>query len=831
MDTSMFRPAALQEDRDPVAQSLLNIARTLLIVVFGLFPLMFIPVAYAPLQYSKVLFVLVGVILALIFYVLAVLREGRLSVSVPLALVAFWGLASAYLISAVLSGDVKDALIGNSFEVHTAAFMLLLAAIATSGMILRGSKTAIVRLYGLLIVSGTVLALFHLVRLLFGADTLSFGVFNELTSTPLGSWNGLALYFGLVVLLALVALEQLPLTAVGKWIVGVSAALALVMLAVVNFYLVWVVIAAVSIIMLIYMLARKHYQRTEPMVSDHANGSLVSVAFTAIVLLLSLLFMLGGSALAGRIAAITDIQYIEVRPSLTATVDIARNVYQESPLFGIGPNRFADAWRMHKDSAINDTIFWNTAFDSGSGLVPTAAVTTGVLGLFAWLAFFGLLLWSGFRMVFNTTYADRFWAFIGQSSFVAAVYLWGLSVLYTPSAAMLMLAAVCTGTFFAAYGVLLPQPERVVSATSRRGMGLLFVGAAVLLMFGSVSVLYTAGRHYAALYSFNRAFAELGEADTIDTLQAKIMEAYELSENDIFVRMIAEYRLAQAGALLSLPEPTENDTATFQRAAADAVSAAETAVRLDPSDALNWSVLGQVYAKLAGIQVAEAYERAKAAFERMRQLDSTNPDALLFLASVEMSAGNTERAVELAEETIRMKRNHTPALLFLSRVDIMNGDVSQAIARTESTVAIEPQNPARHYQLGVLQSSANNTAAAIRSFERAIALDPQYANARYLLALIYAEEGRRNDALAQLAVVAELNPDNQELQSVIARIEAGEPIGTVEDDALEGDGTPVEDGSEIDESSLSETTLVVPVNTVPSESNSAAAAETTVEGE
>lgn len=811
MENTMFRPAALAEDHDPVAQSLLNVARHILVVVFGLFPLMFIPVAYAPLLYTKVLFVLAGVAIAVIFYALAVLREGEVSITAPFALIAMWGITTAYIISTLLSGDLKDAFVGNGFEVHTTAFMILLAAIASVGLIFRGSKTAVVRLYGLLIASGIVLALYHILRILAGADTLSFGVFNSLTLSPLGSWNGLALYFGLIVLLALVALEQLPLTKLGKWVLACSSGLALIMLAIVNYFAVWAVIAVVSVIMLIYAIARKHYQRTEPMVKEQSNGQLASITFAAATLVISLMFILGSSTLATFIVSHTGVEYIEVRPSFSATVDMARYVYNESPIFGVGPNQFVDVWRMYKDPSLNETMFWNTNFESGSGFIPTAFVTTGVLGLIAWVSFLSLLVFSGFRMIFRTSSADRFWTFIGHSSFIAAAYLWGMSFIYTPSATILMLAAVCTGIFFAAYGVLMPQSRPVVlSVAGSRAYGVVFVGIVVLVIFGSVGTLYATGRHYSALYEFNRAFATLDDTDTIDSLQERIMGAYALSQNDIFVRRIAEYRLAQIEAMLSVAEPTDAEIETFQGAVADGVSAAETATELDPSEPLNWLVLGRIYSALAQAGIADAYERAGAAFDRARALSPTNPAIALLRAQLEARAEDVASARTYAEEAVRMKRNFTEALLFLSQLDILENNVASAIERTESIISIEPNNPARYYQLGILESATGDIASAIAAFERAVALDPQYANARYFLALAYVEDGRTDDALRELAVVAELNPDNQELAALIDQIESGASV-------IGESGTVLEDGSDITQSDLSETSLVAPVGTVPAE--------------
>lgn len=815
MQNPMFHPGAQRESRDKVAHLLRSVAQHVLVIVLGLFPILFVPVAYAPFGYSKVMFVLVGVVAALIFFALSVLREGEMRIGAPAALYAFWGLVLVYGISAMFSGDLKDALIGDAFGVHTFAFLALMAATVSATMIFQGSKVAIVRLYGLLIASGIVLALFHIARVVFGPEALTFGTFIGNVATPLGSWNGLALFFGLLILIALVAIEQLPLTAIGKAVLGVSSVLALVMLMIVNYFAVWVVLTVVSLVVLIYSLTRKHYRTTEPLLEDETDHSFISSIFATIVFVVSVLFILGGSSIGAAISNYTGVSYVEVRPSFTATFDIAREVYNNSPILGTGPNKFVDAWRLHKDPAINDTIFWNSTFDAGSGFIPTAFITTGIVGAALWLVFFALLLAHGFRMLVRTTHTDRFWNFIGTSSFVASVYLWGMAVIYTPPAAVLILAAVTTGIFLTSYSTLVPRQAMTLSVAGNRVFGIALVGMTVLIIFGSVGTLYVTGQHYSALYSFNKAFATATENDTIDTIEDRIVAAYDRSSSDVFAREIAQYRLAQTEALLTVPEPTTEQQQLFQTAVAEGVNAAQVATELDPQEPLNWQVLGQFYSALAVAGVEGAADRAHEAYERARALDPHNPMLTLLAAQLASRTNDIEGARSLAEEAVDMKRNYTEALLFLTQIDILNNDVEGAIARTESIISIEPSNPARYYQLGVLESSAGDTARAIAAFERAVELDPQYANARYLLALAYAGQGRNEDALTQLRAVAESNPENADIKTMIETLERGESLPSNLIAGTAGSGETLEDGTEITSESIEETSLVSPVNVVP----------------
>lgn len=123
---------------------------------------------------------------------------------------------------------------------------------------------------------------------------------------------------------------------------------------------------------------------------------------------------------------------------------------------------------------------------------------------------------------------------------------------------------------------------------------------------------------------------------------------------------------------------------------------------------------------------------------------------------------------------IAIKNNYTPALFLLSQIEIQLGNTEQAITTTRAIIRMEPENPTRYFQLGLLLSANGETEAAIDAFESAIARNDEYANARYLLAIAYAEQGRFEEALAQLRVVEETNPENENLLNLIAQLEAGE---------------------------------------------------------
>ncbi|MEM9336594.1 MAG: tetratricopeptide repeat protein [Patescibacteria group bacterium] len=807
------------QSSDAMAVTLRTISQYVLTIVFGLTPIFFIPSALAPFGYSKTLFVLFGIFVALIFFSLSVLRSGTINLAASRALVALWGVAGVALLSALFSGDSGDALVGEAFETQSALFLVLMALVATSAGMFIDNKVQLMRLYTLLAASTVLLGLFHLFRVFFGADFLSLGLFTSNVSSPLGGWNDLAIFFGLSILLSIVALEQLPLPKLGQGLFAAVVVVSLAMLAVINFFTIWLVLGLVSLVVLMYALTKDRFRPQSELMPTTAKGStsLTATLSTMLVFVVSLIFVIGGSLLGNAVSNVTSISFVEVRPSFEATVDVAAATFGENAFLGIGPNKFSDAWRLYKDPAINSTIFWNTSFNAGSGYIPTFLVTTGIVGIVAWIAFLGLLLYTGFRMLFYTRQSDKFWYFIGSSSFVAAVFLWGMSIVYVPGSSILLLAAIFTGVTFVANSALMPGKALTISISTDRRAGFALVAGVMVVIVASVATLYFSGRHYVALYSFNDAIGSIQAGTQLEAVEQQIAEAFTLYESDTYARQIAGYQLARINTLLNLPEPTETQQQQFRDAIANGIRSAQVAVDIDGTDALNWATLGSVYSVLTVANIEGSAERAREAIAEARRLDPQNPEYLLIEAQIDSRTGDLEAARTKTAEAVRLKQDYTDALLFLTQLDIAAGNTTGAISTTQAVISLEPQNPARYYQLGVLHSANADIAAAIQAFEAAISLDQNYANARYLLALAYAEQGRDADAIAQLQIVRDLNPDNTVVDSLIAQLESGEGLPTPSQPGLISEPAPTTEDATVSTSpdTVPDTDLLTPVNVPP----------------
>ena len=774
MSEPTFHPKVEQSVGDNVPRQLRTTAEYILVFVYGLLPILFLPIHSFPVSLTKFFVVVIAVSLAVLLFCLSVLREGRLEFRIPLGIVALFLVVIASGVTAFFSGDLLDGFFGNDLGQYTVASVLLLAVVTVSLGILSQSRQAVIRLYQMLFISAFILGSYHIIRILFGPDWLSFGFdwLESPTASPFSGWNGLAIFFGLVAILCVMALDQLPLTRPGHYAVVLVGVLSIAVLALVNFIPVWFVLVLASAAALIYLVLKHRLANSEHF-DEKGLGQFLAILLTLGVLIVSLSIIIGGPRLSGAIANFTGTSYVEVRPSFTATLDIARGVFLEEPWFGVGPNKFSEAWQTYKDPNINNTVFWDSRFESGYSYLLTSFVNTGAVGTVAWAIFFLTLLFSGFRMLRFLDRADRFWRFIALTSLVSVLYLWGMHAVYIPGRSVLILCAIMTGVFFLAYAAIVPGRSYLLSADSGRKSSILLVALVVVFFAGSVGSAYFVSRLSQSVYIYNKVVASTLGTYSLDSVEANIAEAFDLFPNDTYARQLALYELAEINRLLLVDAPAEADKTQFESAVGKSLNAVRLATQIDPTEHLNWQVLGQIYGALSLVGIEGSYEEAKRAYSLSKQYNPKHPGVYLLEAQLELSVNKLSEARALANQALEMKSDYADAMYFLAQVDLAEGKVAEALSRMQNVVASNPQNPIAYYQLGVLLASEQRSEEAIAAFEHAVSLDEQYSNARYFLALGYIDQGRIKEAVAQLSRVRELNPENAAILRLIEQLESG----------------------------------------------------------
>lgn len=806
MESTSFLPK-LPSKQDAISRILIQLSRGLLIGAVILSVVLFMPGVPNFLGPMKVYMVVFLVLLTVILYSLSILRSGAVTLRFVPLLVSFLGIITVSIASASLSPTPVLSLFGDVLEIQTVGFLMLLGTLITLFTMVGLSKRAVIIFYGALMACTAVLMLFHTLRILFGVKLFAFGQFSNQAATPVGSFNDFGLLVAMSVLVVLVAMMQLKMSRVFEILVAIYVFFALIFLAIVNFFSIWLFLALFSLLILMYSLTRDRFGVATTDINPEGGTPVGAiVAIVASVFVVSTVFLVAGTSLGTTVSNVSGVSYLEVRPSLSATTDVLRQVYHDSALLGSGPNRFTASWQQYKDSSITETIFWNTSFNAGSGYIPTWFVTTGVLGMVAWITFLLLFVYTGAVTLLRGTARDTFWYFIGTISFVLGLFVWGMSLVYVPGPVILILGSAVTGCLLVARQKLTPQNNSSFNLLTSAKTGFILITGVMIIVIAVIGIGYKAVQQASAAYLFT-------STTEVTTAPAQIERAFRLYESPTFVREIARIHLAQINNLLAVNDATAAQQQLFQQTITAGIAAGRAAVSLDSTDARNYAVLGDLYSVLVVINIEGAQARAEEAYAAAEKLDPTNPYYVLQKSALAYRAGEKDRARTLALQSLALKPNYTDALLLLSQIDIAAGDVERAIVTTQSLISLESNNPGRYYQLGVLYSAVDKRAAAIDAFSAALVLEPSYANARYLRALEYAKAGDLSLATTELKIVRDLNPDNTMVSEVIEKLGKGETVQASSTDGVvtEPNAVSVENGVTTTDTPP-ETDVVVPVN-------------------
>jgi hypothetical protein len=184
-----------------------RVAFIILQVILFLTPIFFVPSISVPFQTGRAAFILFGIVAAFLVWAVARLKDGTFEIPKSYFYASSGILAIAYALAALMSGNQVMSLSGTGLEMGTLSFFLpSLALFALVPLIIR-TKEQIFYSYSSLLASFFVIALFHVIRFVFGPDVLSFGVLTGATSNILGKWNDLGVFFGLGALVSFITLD------------------------------------------------------------------------------------------------------------------------------------------------------------------------------------------------------------------------------------------------------------------------------------------------------------------------------------------------------------------------------------------------------------------------------------------------------------------------------------------------------------------------------------------------------------------------------------------------------------------------------------------------
>ena len=753
-----------------------------LLAITALAPIFFVPASFISTQFGTSLLFAFGVILAILVYLVSGIKEGKLDLPSPSKyILGFTVIAPLiYLLAGVSNGFSRMSFFGYTFDISTVGFVVLAFVYMFLISVVFRNKERLTQGYYAFSISALVFALWLMFRVVFGAKVLAFGLFTDVTGSVLGTWNNVGIFFGAIAMLSLVGYQLLKGSTLLKALLGAALVASLFFVALVNFSVIWVILGITAFLYILYSLFTVDMMGGMPM-SWSARLKKLPLLPT-IVFVLAIVFIIWSNSLGAFLANKLQITNVEVRPSLAVTMEIARNTIKAQPLFGSGPNTFVTQWLTYKPNDIVTTIFWNTDFTNGIGLIPTFAVTTGIIGVLSWLLFLGFYVYLGVKSLF-VRLEDSLTKFFLASSFFVSLYFWMMTFVYVPSTVIFILTFFFTGLFFASVYVagIIPIASKKFSTNPRTG----FISSLVMVVFlvGGVALGFGLFQNSRSLWYFQKSSYALNTTKDSNISKEYMLKAISAVPNDVYYRALSEIEIYKLNEILSQDPKTvkaEDMQKQFSDGLAEAIKAGIAAKDADQSNYLNWISLGRVYeaVSIPQLNVQGAYESAGFAYQEALRRNPKNPGILMLFARLAVNRNDLKSAEQYALQAIQTKNNYLDAYFLLSQIQVASQNISGAVNSVTAASVIDPTNPAIFFQLGLLKYNIGDWNGAIVALEKATSMTPDYANAKYFLGLAYEITKQHEKAITQFEDLAKSNPESQEVKTILEALIAGKPIFT-----------------------------------------------------
>ncbi|MFA6999926.1 MAG: tetratricopeptide repeat protein [Candidatus Paceibacterota bacterium] len=737
---------------------------TLLATIFvSLF--FFIPYVPVTLEASKGFLLSVGTTLSVFFWLIARLGEGKFTIPRDRLILFVGVIPLIFLIASFFSSSLYISLFGSGFEMGTFGSMLILFVLFFLSSMYFQTEKRLWYFFGALFLGGLVLSVFELVNMFIGFDRFLPGLLQGISSGNLvGSWNNFALLFGLFILLSLFTLEFLKTKGVFLFVQYFLLVTGLFFLIIINIPLVWLLVAIFSMVIFVYSVSIQH----AGVKIVHGGGESKRFPFAAlIVMFIGLVFLVGSNSLGGLISKYVNLSNPEVRPSIVTTGQIALKAIKHNPAFGTGPNTFSLDWALWQPKEIASTIFWNSDFSNGYSTLSTFVVTTGILGLLAWIAFFIIFVIRGIQSL-RVALKDPLSNYFILTTFMVSLYCWLTFIIYTPNILMLMLAFSSSGILI---GILVYRQVievRHFSFLNDPRNSFFAILSLMVLMIATLFVSYLYVEKFTSVIYFSKSLNADNTMESLVHSEKMLVNAISLDKNDIYYRTLSEVYVAEIGALVN-DKNVSQDTlkSNLQQLINFAQNSASMAVSQNPKQYLNYVNLGNVYASLVTLSVDGSYESAVSSYAKAQALAPNNPSIILAKAQLEFAKKNNDEARKLISQALDLKLNYTDALFLLAQIETSEGNAAGAIKQVERAAQLSPNDSTIFFRLGLLRYNNSDYAGAVSAFEQAVLLDNGYLNARYFLGLSYQKVGRNGDALIQFKILDKVLPDNQDVKKAI----------------------------------------------------------------
>jgi len=745
-----------------------TVSEALALAAVALVPLVFLINTSQSLEFPKQIVLLILVSAAALCWVGSMLVNKTLSIRRTAANPIVLVLVAAVLISALVSSAKYVGIIGDGGqEYQSLVTTLLFAALFFVVVNIPAQRRFAQRAVFIATVAGGIVSLYALLQFA-GAHIIP--AVSSSTFNLIGSTVTLGLYAAVITVMATTSFlfdDEGKFALARRITVGIAGGLALIVVAVINFWPVWTAIAAGLLVILIFAVVR-----------PQAIRRLNWLAVPMIALVITVLFLAVNISLPIRAPA-------EVFPSFSQSFSVARDSLFGHPIFGSGPGTYGADFALHRTVDLNKSALWYVQFDRGASYLTTVAGTLGVAGLVAWLAVIVIGLWKPVAFLISSRRkGDAEWVFT-LTLFAAWLASAAGLLLYGTSLAALFIFWLLLALLIRATS---NENTEVGFASSPRS-GLVLTFAFVIIIVLSLAGWLTEGTRLYADANFASAMGKNTDAQ-IDAVITNLETAASMNpQSDSIARNLSQAYLLKIQQVIN---DSKLDTATrsseVQTLTASAVKVARSAADMSPMNLQNWAQLGAIYEAIIPY-VTGASDQAIAAYTSAATLDPTSPvhptsEGRVYLAVAAKAASGLASAKDAAakadiqkqvddaltsagaalDKAISLKADYAPAIYQKALVLDAQGKTKDAIAALLPVMQAYPNDGGVGLEMSMLYYRDGQKDKAQAELEYLVAQNSNFANARWLLSSVYEDQQKWDDAIAQIQAILKVTPDDKNVQ-------------------------------------------------------------------
>lgn len=438
-----------------------------------------------------------------------------------------------------------------------------------------------------------------------------------------------------------------------------------------------------------------------------------------------------------------------VRPNITSTFTVGKNVMFHDGPFGIGSGNFSRAWQLYRPSSVIATPYFGYDFAQGGSTVSTFFATLGIVGVLSFLMLVLFPLYTVYRE-YRKSQTRTEHIMVGFIT-LTLLYFTCLALVVPLSYAVLVVWMVVAGLGIAKAPLQEYRP--------RKSLMFLMIPLTALFVVNG----YILARKVQAFTVFSTAQTR----STYEDALAAVSRASAIYPFDGFYRTEVEYLIQSSRSLLETQSLSKEELQKqYLEKAQRAIEAGRAAVKINPDNYQNYVSLARAYELAIPLDKESQYGNAKKAYEEATTLYPENPYLYIMLARLEGSAGTKEGVRTQLTEALKKKQNFADALYLMSQLEASEQKIDEAIAYAVEAIKNAPNDPLVYTQAGLLFYGKKDYQNAILALNAALEKDSNNANVAYFLALALRDGGRSDIAQPLVDELIKRNPGNTELEAL-----------------------------------------------------------------